>query len=102
VHGARLEAGLARAAGDAGVPARVQRVGSLLTLFFTDRAVENEDDARTSDRARFAAFHRGMLARDVLLPPSQFECLFLSLAHDEAVIDEVVSAARDVLNEIAA
>ncbi|HEV8230240.1 MAG TPA: glutamate-1-semialdehyde 2,1-aminomutase [Candidatus Limnocylindria bacterium] len=102
VLGARLEDGLAHAAADAGIPARVQRAGSLLTLFFTDRAVRNEDDARTSDRARFAAFHRGMLARDVLLPPSQFECLFLSLAHDEAVIDEVVSAARDVLNEIAA
>jgi glutamate-1-semialdehyde 2,1-aminomutase len=100
--GARLEHGLARAAADAGIPARIQRAGSLLTLFFTERAVRNEDDARTSDRARFAAFHRGMLARGVLLPPSQFECLFLSLAHDEAVIDVVVSVARDVLAGIAA
>ena len=100
--GARLEDGLARAAADARVPARVQRAGSLLTLFFTDRPVRNEDHARSSDLARFATFHRGMLVRGVLLPPSQFECLFLSLAHDEAVIDEVVSAARGALAEIAA
>src|SRR5881409_833354 len=65
--GARLEDGLARAAADAGVPARVQRAGSLLTLFFTDRPVRNEDHARSSNLARFATFHRGMLARGVLL-----------------------------------
>ncbi|HZP97074.1 MAG TPA: glutamate-1-semialdehyde 2,1-aminomutase [Candidatus Limnocylindria bacterium] len=99
--GAVLEDGLARAARAAGVPARVQRVGSLLTLFFTERAVRNEDDARASDLARFAAFHRGMLRRGVLLPPSQFECLFLSLAHTDADLDAIVSAAASTLKEIA-
>jgi glutamate-1-semialdehyde 2,1-aminomutase len=82
-----------------GVPARVQRVGSLLTLFFTEREVWNEDDAKTSDRDRFAAFHRAMLRRGVLLPPSQFECLFLSLAHDEEVVDQVIAAAAASLEE---
>ena len=100
--GAALELGLAAAARSAGVAARVQRVGSLLTLFFTDRAVRDEDDARTSDLARFAAFHRGMLRRGVLLPPSQFECLFLSLAHTDADIDAIVAAAGSTLKEIVA
>jgi glutamate-1-semialdehyde 2,1-aminomutase len=99
--GARLERGLIAATRAAGVPARVQRVGSLLTLFFTDREVWNEDDAKTSDRDRFAAFHRAMLRRGVLLPPSQFECLFLSLAHGGETIDEVVAAAAASLKEIA-
>jgi glutamate-1-semialdehyde 2,1-aminomutase len=97
--GARLEAGLTSATRAAGVPARVQRVASLLTLFFTGALVENEEDAKTSDRERFAAFHRAMLGRGVLLPPSQFECLFLSLAHTEADIDEIVDAARVSLKE---
>jgi len=98
--GARLERGLTAAARQGGVSARVQRVGSLLTLFFTDRVVWDEDDAKTSDRERFAAFHSAMLRRGVLLPPSQFECLFLSLAHDEDTVDQVVAAAAASLEEI--
>ncbi len=98
--GARLEAGLVSAARSVGLPVRVQRVASLMTLFFTDQPVENEDDAKTSDRERFAAFHRAMLGRGVLLPPSQFECFFLSLAHTDADIDEIVDAARMSLKEI--
>ena len=78
----------------------MQRVGSLLTLFFTDRRVRNEDDARSSDTARFAAFHRGMLRRGVLLPPSQFECLFVSLAHDDADIAAIVAAAASTFEDI--
>src|SRR5207245_5268717 len=80
-RGARLERELASAAKAAGIIVRVQRAGSLLTLFFTDRAVRNEDDARTSDRGRFARFHAAMLRRGVILPPSQLECWFLSPAH---------------------
>jgi glutamate-1-semialdehyde 2,1-aminomutase len=98
--GSRLERGLAAAAREAGVTARVQRVASLLTLFFTDHEVWNEDDARTSDADLFAAFHGAMLRRGVLLPPSRFECLFLSLAHEEDVVDEVIAAAAAALKEI--
>jgi len=98
--GARLDRGLVAAARRAGVAARVQRVASLLTLFLTDREVWDEEDAKTSDRERFAAFHRAMLRRGVLLPPSQFECLFLSLAHDEDTVDQVVAAAAASLEEI--
>jgi glutamate-1-semialdehyde 2,1-aminomutase len=99
--GARLETGLNDATAAAGVAARVQRVGSLLTLFFTARPVRNEDDAMTSDRGRFGTFHRAMLARGVMLPPSQLECWFVSLAHDDAAIDEIVTAARASLEVVA-
>jgi len=99
--GALLERGLEAAIARGGVPARVQRAGSLLTLFFIDRPVRNEDDAKASDRVRFAAFHRAMLRRGVLLPPSQFECWFLSLAHDDDAIDTIVAAAAEALEEVA-
>ena len=99
--GARLEAGLQAAAADAGIAARVQRVGSLLTLFFTAAPVACDADAAGADRAAFARFHRGMRARGVLLPPSQLECLFVSLAHTDADLDAIASAAADTLKEMA-
>jgi glutamate-1-semialdehyde 2,1-aminomutase len=99
-RGAWLEVELHAAARAQGIPSRVQRAGSLLTLFFADRAVTNEEDAKSSDRERFARFHAAMLRRGVMLPPSQFECWFLSLAHDDAAIEEVVGAARASLKEI--
>jgi glutamate-1-semialdehyde 2,1-aminomutase len=99
-RGAQLEGELAGAARAAGIAARVQRAGSLLTLFFTDRAVRNEDDAQTSDRGRFARFHAAMLRRGVMLPPSQFECWFLSLAHDKGAIATIVDAAGASFKEI--
>ncbi len=100
--GARLEAGLARAAREAGIAARVQRVASLLTLFFAPGPIRNEDDAKTADRSLFSRFHGAMLARGVLLPPSQLECLFLSLAHTDEDVETITSAAADALREIAA
>jgi len=99
--GARLEALLEAAAANAGVPARVQRIGSLLTLFFTDTPIASERDTARIDRARFARFHRGMRERGVLLPPSQLECAFLSLAHGDADIDAIGDAADRVLEEMA-
>ena len=99
--GARLERGLSDAIRSVGARARVQRVASLLTLFFAERPVRSEDDALSSDRERFARFHRAMLARGVMLPPSQLECWFISLAHDEAAVDRIVEAAGDSLREVA-
>jgi len=94
---ARLEAGLAQAAAEAGAPARVQRVGSMLSLFFSGEAVTDYASARRCDTAAFARFHRGMLRRGVYLPPSQFEAWFVSLAHSEQDIDRTVEAARETL-----
>jgi len=99
-RGARLEGELDGAASAAGIAIRVQRAGSMLTVFFTDHAVRNESDAQTADRGRFAKFHAAMLRRGVMLPPSQFECWFLSLAHDDGAIGTIVDAARASLKEI--
>jgi glutamate-1-semialdehyde 2,1-aminomutase len=63
--------------------------------------VTSWDDAAAVSRDAFAAFFRAMLARDVLLPPSAFESAFLSIAHDDAVIDHTLDAARAAFLEVA-
>jgi len=100
-QGARLGVRLEAGAKNAGIAGQVQRVGSLLTLFFTDAPITNDRDTGRVDRERFARFHRGMRERGVLLPPSQLECMFLSLAHDDADIDAIGDAADRVLLEMA-
>ncbi|HET9399453.1 MAG TPA: glutamate-1-semialdehyde 2,1-aminomutase, partial [Candidatus Acidoferrales bacterium] len=96
---ARLTAGLREAAGEAGIAAQVQSVGSLLTFFFSQEEIENYSAAGRSDAPRFGAFFRSMLERGVLLPPSQFEALFVSAAHTDAEIDATIAAARESLAE---
>jgi glutamate-1-semialdehyde 2,1-aminomutase len=98
-HGAALEGALIGAARDAGVPVSVQRVASMWTMFFSQRPIRSWDDADAVDRERYARFFRAMLARNILLPPSPFEAAFLSLAHDAAIIDETVAAAKGALKE---
>ena len=98
---ARLEAGLTDALQAAGLPACVQRVGSMLTLFFTPGPVRNLTDAQASDTDRFARYFHGMLDRGVYLPCSQFEAMFVSAAHTEELIDETLAAAREVLGGLA-
>jgi len=71
------------------------RIGSLLTLFFRDRAPTNFREAKESDTDAFAKFFQRMRGAGVLLPPSQFEAWFLSAAHDDAVIDATISAAAE-------
>lgn len=97
---ARLAEGLDRAAADAGIPHVVQRVGSMLTLFFNDGPVHDYDDARRSDTQLFGRFFWEMLARGVYLPCSQFEAAFVSAAHTEADIDQTISAAAESLAAI--
>jgi glutamate-1-semialdehyde 2,1-aminomutase len=92
--GTRLAEGLADAARESGRTVAIARVGSLLTVFFADRAPRDAAEALTGDRDAFGRFFRAMLERGVLLPPSPFESWFLSLAHDAAVIDETLDAAR--------
>ncbi len=94
---ARLAEGLGRAATDAGVPHVVQRVGSMLTLFFHDGPVWDYDDAKRSDTAMFGRFFWEMLARGVYLPCSQFEAAFVSSSHTEAEIDHTIEAAGQAL-----
>jgi glutamate-1-semialdehyde 2,1-aminomutase len=85
--GARLEEGLAPFG-------TVQRVGGMLTLFCHDGPVANYDDAVACDTERFAALFRHLLASGVYVPPSQFECLFPSLAHTDDDVDRTVESVR--------
>ena len=94
---ARLAEGLDRAATDAGVPHVVQRVGSMLTLFFHPGPVWDYEDAKRSDTALFGRFFWEMLARGVYLPCSQFEAAFVSSSHTEAEIDHTIEAAEQAL-----
>ncbi len=92
-----LEDGLRRAAEEAEVPVRVNRVGSMLTMFFTDSPVVDYGSAKRSDTGRYAAYFRGMLSRAVFLAPSQFEAMFVSLAHTDDDIETTIEAARESL-----
>jgi glutamate-1-semialdehyde 2,1-aminomutase len=100
--GARLETGLRDALARTACQGCVNRVGSLLTLFFGVDQVSNADDARRADTAKFAKFFRAMLDRGIYLPPSQFEAMFISLAHTEADIDATIIAANESLDVIGA
>ncbi len=92
--GARLEDGLSRVAKEAGIPATVQRVGSMMTLFFGPGPIENFAHAAACDTDRYAAFHQAMLENGIYLAPSAFECTFVSLAHTENEIDQAIDAAK--------
>jgi glutamate-1-semialdehyde 2,1-aminomutase len=97
--GARLAAGLADAAREAGVPLQVNGFGSLVTPFFTTVPVRDYQSALTSDTAAYGRFFRAMLARGVYPPASQFEAWFLSGAHTERDIDNTIKAARASMKE---
>jgi len=86
--GARLEAGL-RAFG------HVQRVGAMATFFLIDGEVRNFTDAQHSDTERYGALFRHLLERGIYIAPSQFECLFVSLAHEDEHIDATIDAIAD-------
>ena len=97
---ARLTAGLNAAAEDAGVPVQVGFTGGMFGLMFSDQPVTNYAIARTENHDRFARFFRAMLERGVWLPPSGYEAMFLSIQHDDAVLDEVINAAADSFKAI--
>lgn len=94
---ARLGHGLARLAERVDIPVTVNRVGSMVGLFFTEGPVTNFEQARGSDTERFAQFYRGMLEQGIYLPAAQFEVIFVSSAHDMADIDQTLSAAESVM-----
>jgi glutamate-1-semialdehyde 2,1-aminomutase len=96
--GKRLEQGLIEAARKHNVPLCVNRVGSMLTAFFCEGPVTDLASAQASDLERFGRFHRGMRKRGVLLPPSQFEAIFVSTAHGPVQIDQTLDAARSVFS----
>jgi len=99
-RGAELASGLRAAADDAGVPVCVQRVGSMMTTFFTEGPVTDFASAKLSDTRRYGAYFRGMAERGVYLAPSQFEAAFLSLAHTHEDIETTLAAASAVFAEL--
>jgi glutamate-1-semialdehyde 2,1-aminomutase len=95
--GARLQAGLEEAIARRGVTACIQRVGSMITVFFAAGPIRSWDDAKTCDTKAFATWHAGLLARGIYWPPSQFEAAFLGAAHTDEDIDATVRAAGEAL-----
>jgi glutamate-1-semialdehyde 2,1-aminomutase len=103
--GAMLADGLAEAAEAAGVPLAVNRVGSMLTPFFVKakgQAVRNYADATACDTAAYATFFHAMLDEGVHLAPSQYEAMFVGLAHKKDLIEETVRAAGVAFKAVAA
>jgi len=98
--GTRLAHGLADAARGAGIAMQVNAVGSVLTPFFTDRPVRDYASATSANTKQYAKFFRGMLARGVYPPPSQFEAWFLSAAHTAKDVDRTIAAARAAMREV--
>jgi glutamate-1-semialdehyde 2,1-aminomutase len=98
-RGAALAAGLAEAAAAAGVPVQVNRVGSMLTIYFSAEPVFDAASARKADAKRFGRFFHAMLERGVYLAPSQFEACFLSTAHSDEDVADTVRAAREAFAE---
>jgi glutamate-1-semialdehyde 2,1-aminomutase len=92
---ARLAEGLAAAAKKAGVAVQVNRVGSMLTVYFSGEPVYDAATARRCDAKAFGRFFHAMLERGMYLPPSQFEAAFVSLAHSEEDVKDTVRAAEE-------
>lgn len=92
--GAMLTDGLKAAATNAGVNVTINNFGSLLTVFFTDTPVTTYPEAAGSDTKQFKAFYQSMLNQGFYLPPSQFECWFISAAHTEEDIKATIEAAK--------
>jgi len=100
VLGMRLEKGFMDALSKAGVPGKINRAGSMFTLFFTDRDVIDFATAKTCDTARFNTWFHEMLDAGIYLPPSQFEAAFISAAHSEHDIDRTIEAAVSSLKSL--
>jgi len=90
--GRRAAAAFEGAAKRAGVPLRVNRIGSMFTPFYTEAAVRDYQSAKQADVAQFADWFRRLREKGVLLPPSQFEAAFVSVAHDDEAMSVLESA----------
>jgi glutamate-1-semialdehyde 2,1-aminomutase len=94
---AMLEKGFRESSERLGLDLALNRVGSMMTLFFREPEVKDMSDAGTSDRERHAAYFRAMLERGQYLAPSQFEALFVSQAHEDTDLEATIEAAEESL-----
>ena len=101
--GFRLAEGISRLASDAGFPARVEGLGTVFQLWFTEHPIRNWREAeKYADEATFTRWWEEMLLRGVMFHPSQYENLFVSLVHTDADVDETLTKAREVFRILAA
>lgn len=96
----RLADGLTNAASAAGIEHCVQRVGSMLTLFFSPGPITDWESASKCNTQRFANYFWGLIERGVYMPCSQFEAMFVSAAHTDEDIDYTIEMAKDVLSNL--
>jgi glutamate-1-semialdehyde 2,1-aminomutase len=92
-----LAYGIERVIQETGVTAQFVRIGAMFCLYFTEQPVTDYASAKTSDTTQFARYFWNMLARGIYLPPSQFEACFISLALDDAIIQETVETIEFAL-----
>lgn len=95
-----LEEGFNKISKEIGIPIVVNRVGSMITVFFTDKEVVDFSTAKSSDTKKFAKFFRCMLKKGIYLPASQFEAFFLSTAHTKKDLEETLEKAKECFKEI--
>ncbi len=98
----RLADGLREAATAAGLPFQSDAAGGMLGMAFSERPIRNFAGARDADHERFARFFSAMLERGVWMPPSGYEAMFVSAAHSDEDIDQVLTAARESFEVVAA
>jgi len=98
---ASLQKGLQAVLSEMSIDGTVQRVGSLLTIFFGLETVKNFSDASKTDKNKFASFFHAMLKRGIHLPPSHLETWFVSISHTENDISKTLKCAKEALKECA-
>ncbi len=96
----KLEEGIRRNLQEVGKNYTINRVGSMMTLFFTEKEVKFYDDAISSDTKLFANYFQEMLMRGIYLPPAQFEAFFVSTAHSDHDIEKTIKAQKEAFNKL--
>ena len=99
-RGSALKEALSSDLKSLGLNYTINQIGSMFTLFFTDKAVNNFSDAKTSDSALFGKYFKGMLDKGIYLPPSQYESWFLSAALGDSEYDQIISASKATLRSL--
>lgn len=97
---ARLEEGLRKNAEERGIPYSINRVGSMLCMFFTGEKVVSYAQSKNADTKMFAQYFRNMLEEGIMLAPSQFEGMFISTAHSDEDIERTIEASRSALAKL--
>jgi glutamate-1-semialdehyde 2,1-aminomutase len=99
-RGSALKQELSADLASLGLNYTINQIGSMFTLFFTDKAVYNFSDAKTSDTALFGKYFKGMLDKGIYLPPSQYESWFLSAALGDSEYDQIIAASKATLRSL--